>query len=45
MIGITRLYAGLNTPSDGHRYGRQRMDGVRARDIVTTTPPSSAAGR
>ena len=45
MIGITRLYAGLNTPSDGHRYGRQQMDGVRARDVVTSTPPASAAGR
>ena len=45
MIGITTLYADRNTPSDGLRYGRQRMEGVRARDVVTTTPPRSAAER
>lgn len=45
MIGITRLYTGRNTPSDGLRYGIQHTDGVRAQDIVTTTPPQSAAAR
>ena len=45
MIGITTLYADRNTPSDGLRYGRQRMEGVRPRDVVTTTPPESAALR
>ena len=45
MIGITTLYADRNTPSDGLRYGRQRTEGLRARDIVTTTPPRSAAER
>jgi Fe-coproporphyrin III synthase len=45
MIGITRLYADRNTPSDGLRYGRQRLEGVRARDVVTTTPARSAAER
>lgn len=45
MIGITRLYAGQNTPSDGLRYGVQRMEGVRARDVVTLFPGRSAAER
>lgn len=45
MIGITTLYAGRNTPSDGLRYGRQGTEGVRAEDIVTATPPPSAAER
>jgi radical SAM protein with 4Fe4S-binding SPASM domain len=45
MIGITRLYAGRNTPSDGLRYGRQRTEGVRAQDIVTLHPPASARVR
>jgi len=45
MIGITRLYAGRNTPSDGLRYGQQRMEGVRERDVVTHAPPRSAAER
>lgn len=45
MIGITTLYAGRNTPSDGLRYGRQRMEGVRPIDVVTTTPPRSAGAR
>ena len=45
MIGITTLYADRNTPSDGLRYGRQRLDGVRARDVVTTIPPAHAALR
>lgn len=45
MIGITTLYAGKNTPSDGLRYGRQRLDGVRASDVVTMTPPRSAGAR
>jgi radical SAM protein with 4Fe4S-binding SPASM domain len=45
MIGITTLYANRNTPSDGLRYGRQRMEGVRAIDVVTTTPPRSAEAR
>ena len=45
MIGITRLYAGRNTPSDGLRYGRQRMQGVRAQDVITTTPPKAASER
>jgi len=45
MIGITRLYTGRNTPSDGLRYGVQRTDGVHPQDIVTTAPPPSAAER
>jgi radical SAM protein with 4Fe4S-binding SPASM domain len=45
MIGITTLYTGRNTPSDGLRYGRQHMEGVRPRDVVTRTPPRSAAER
>ena len=45
MIGITTLYAGRNTPSDGLRYGRQRMEGVRERDVVTRAPAASAAER
>ncbi|HET7584547.1 MAG TPA: radical SAM protein [Gemmatimonadaceae bacterium] len=45
MISITRLYAGRNTPSDGLRYGVQGVEGVRAEDIVTCTPPPSAAAR
>jgi radical SAM protein with 4Fe4S-binding SPASM domain len=45
MIGITTLYAGRNTPSDGLRYGRQRLEGVRAIDVVTSTPPRTAASR
>jgi radical SAM protein with 4Fe4S-binding SPASM domain len=45
MIGITTLYAGRNTPSDGLRYGRQRLDGIRASDVVTMTPPRSAGAR
>ncbi|MBX6332992.1 MAG: radical SAM protein [Gemmatimonadaceae bacterium] len=45
MIGITTLYAGRNTPSDGLRYGRQRTEGVRAQDIVTLRPPASARAR
>jgi len=45
MIGITTLYADRNTPSDGLRYGRQRLEGVRARDVITTTPPVNAALR
>ena len=45
MIGITTLYADRNTPSDGLRYGRQRLEGVRATDVVTMTPPRSAAAR
>ncbi len=45
MIGITTLYAGRNTPSDGLRYGRQRLEGVRASDAVTMTPPRSAGAR
>jgi radical SAM protein with 4Fe4S-binding SPASM domain len=45
MIGITTLYADRNTPSDGLRYGRQRLEGIRARDVVTTTPPTHAALR
>ncbi|HEU4643389.1 MAG TPA: radical SAM protein [Gemmatimonadaceae bacterium] len=45
MIGITTLYAGRNTPSDGLRYGRQRTEGVRERDVVTMTPPCSAGER
>jgi len=45
MIGITTLYANRNTPSDGLRYGRQRLEGLRARDVVTTTPPDTAALR
>jgi Fe-coproporphyrin III synthase len=45
MISITRLYAGQNTPSDGLRYGVQRTEGVRARDIVTLAPARSAAHR
>ena len=45
MIGITTLYADRNTPSDGLRYGRQRLDGIRARDVVTHTPPAHAGLR
>jgi Fe-coproporphyrin III synthase len=45
MIGITTLYADRNTPSDGLRYGRQRLEGVRASDVVTMTPPRSAGER
>lgn len=45
MIGITTLYTGRNTPSDGLRYGRQRLSGVRASDVVTMTPPRSAGER
>ncbi len=45
MIGITRLYAARNTPSDGLRYGVQRTEGVRSEDIITTTPPRTAAER
>ncbi|HEX6533370.1 MAG TPA: radical SAM protein [Gemmatimonadaceae bacterium] len=45
MIGITTLYAGRNTPSDGLRYGRQRTAGVREQDIVTMSPPGSAGER
>jgi radical SAM protein with 4Fe4S-binding SPASM domain len=45
MIGITTLYAGRNTPSDGLRYGRQRLDGIRASDVVTNTPPAHAGAR
>ncbi len=39
MIGITTLYTGRNTPSDGLRYGRQYMEGVRPQDVVMRTPP------
>jgi radical SAM protein with 4Fe4S-binding SPASM domain len=45
MIGITTLYADRNTPSDGLRYGRQRLEGVRVHDVITQTPPASAAAR
>jgi len=45
MIGITRLYAGRNTPSDGLRYGRQRMEGVRAEDVVRVPLMRSGAER
>jgi len=45
MIGITRLYTGHNTPSDGLRYGIQHTDGLRPQDIVTTSPPASASAR
>jgi radical SAM protein with 4Fe4S-binding SPASM domain len=45
MIGITRLYTGRNTPSDGLRYGIQHTDGLRPQDIVTMAPPPSAAER
>jgi Fe-coproporphyrin III synthase len=45
MIGITRLYAGRNTPSDGLRYGRQKMEGVREQDVVTRSPAASAGER
>ena len=45
MIGITKLYTGRNTASDGLRYGRQALDGVRVRDVVTLTPPATAAER
>lgn len=45
MIGITRLYAARNTPSDGLRYGVQHTEGVRAQDIITMTPPRTAAER
>ena len=33
------LYANRNTPSYGRRYGRQRLEGIRARDLITSTPP------
>jgi radical SAM protein with 4Fe4S-binding SPASM domain len=45
MIGITTLYAGRNTPSDGLRYGRQRTEGIRPQDVVLRAPPRSAAER
>lgn len=45
MIGITRLYAGRNTASDGLRYGQQGTEGVRARDIVTCAPATYAGMR
>jgi radical SAM protein with 4Fe4S-binding SPASM domain len=45
MIGITTLYADRNTPSDGLRYGRQRLEGVRERDVVTHAPPAHAGLR
>jgi radical SAM protein with 4Fe4S-binding SPASM domain len=45
MIGITTLYADRNTPSDGLRYGRQRLEGVRVGDVITQHPPASAAAR
>lgn len=45
MIGITSLYTGRNTGSDGLRYGRQRTEGVRPSDIVTHAPPRTAAER
>lgn len=45
MIGITRLYAARNTPSDGLRYGVQHTDGVRGEDIITMAPPRTAAER
>ena len=45
MIGITKLYTGRNTPSDGLRYGRQAAEGVRVRDVITFTPPATAAER
>jgi MoaA/NifB/PqqE/SkfB family radical SAM enzyme len=45
MIGITKLYTGRNTPSDGLRYGSQAAEGVRARDVITFTPPATAAER
>ena len=45
MIGITRLYADRNTPSDGLRYGRQQLEGVRTRDVLTCTPSRTAAER
>ena len=45
MIGITRLYTGRNTPSDGLRYGMQRLEGVREQDIVTLVPEKRAADR
>lgn len=45
MIGITRLYAWRNTPSDGLRYGRQSLEGVRAEDVVRVPALRSAAQR
>ena len=45
MIGITRLYTGRNTPSDGLRYGMQRLEGVREQDVVTLVPEKRAADR
>jgi Fe-coproporphyrin III synthase len=45
MIGITRLYTGCNTPSDGLRYGVQRMEGVRQQDVVDFRPGRSGADR
>jgi Fe-coproporphyrin III synthase len=45
MIGITRLYTGCNTPSDGLRYGVQRMEGVRQKDVVDFRPGRSGADR
>ena len=45
QLGITTLYADRNTPSDGLRYGRQRLDGIRARDVVTTTPDTAPTSR
>ena len=45
MIGITRLYAARNTPSDGLRYGVQRTEGVRREDFITMAPPARAAER
>lgn len=45
MIGITTLFADRNTPSDGLRYGRQRLEGIRERDVVTRTPPAHAGLR
>lgn len=45
MIGITRLYAARNTPSDGLRYGVQELSGVRREDVITMTPPRTAAER
>ncbi len=45
MIGITRLYASRNTPSDGLRYGRQSLEGVRPKDVVAAPAVRSAAER
>jgi len=45
MIGITKLYTGRNTPSDGLRYGSQAAEGVRVRGVITFTPPATAAER